>query len=124
MVLRANPRTQKPSETVTFGDDFVKVYNAIAGEVTKNETQTSRRSTLTNPYDLTLTYVIHITFCFSNMNGMSCKMAFGLGCCVRWEQAARSPRGPSAPSIFHVVPEKNKAFYEERPRRSINARTR
>ena len=79
VVLGANPTNTKPSETITFGDDSVKeVYNAIAEQMTKNETQNVTEINMTNPYDLTLTYDNRITFRFGNMNGMSYKMAFGL----------------------------------------------
>ena len=62
VVLGANPTNTKPSETITFGDDSVKeVYNAIAEQMTKNETQNVTEINMTNPYDLTLTYDNRIT---------------------------------------------------------------
>lgn len=111
VVLGANPTNTKPSETITFGDDSVKeVYNAIAEQMTKNETQNVTEINMTNPYDLTLTYDNRITFRFGNMNGMSYKMRLASRCCVKWKRAARSPRRPSAPSIFPLCRRKIRRF--------------
>lgn len=114
VVLGANPTNTKPSETITFGDDSVKeVYNAIAEQMTKNETQNVTEINMTNPYDLTLTYDNRITFRFGNMNGMSYKMAFGLEMLRQMETSGEITEETVGSIDLSVVPEKNKAFYEE-----------
>lgn len=114
VVLGANPTNTKPSETITFGDDSVKeVYDAIAEQMTKNETQNVTEINMTNPYDLTLTYDNRITFRFGNMNGMSYKMAFGLEMLRQMETSGEITEETVGSIDLSVVPEKNKAFYEE-----------
>ena len=114
MVLGANPTNTKPSETITFGEDSVKeVYDAIAEQMTKNETQNVTEINMTNPYDLTLTYDNRITFRFGNMNGMSYKMAFGLEMLRQMETSGEITEETVGSIDLSVVPEKNKAFYEE-----------
>lgn len=114
VVLGANPTNTKPSETITFGDDSVKeVYNAIAEQMTKNETQNVTEINMTNPYDLTLTYDNRIAFRFGNMNGMSYKMAFGLEMLRQMETSGEITEEAVGSIDLSVVPEKNKAFYEE-----------
>ena len=111
VVLGANPTNTKPSETITFGDDSVKeVYNAIAEQMTKNETQNVTEINMTNPYDLTLTYDNRITFRFGNMNGMSYKMAFGLEMLRQMETSGEITGRPSAPSIFPLCRRKIRRF--------------
>ena len=110
VVLGANPTNTKPSETITFGDDSVKeVYNAIAEQMTKNETQNVTEINMTNPYDLTLTYDNRITFRFGNMNGMSYKMAFGLEMLRQMETSGEITVETVGSIDLSVVPEKNKA---------------
>lgn len=68
---------------------------------------------MTNPYDLTLTYDNRITFRFGNMNGMSYKMAFGLEMLRQMETSGEITEETVGSIDLSVVPEKNKAFYEE-----------
>lgn len=111
MVLGANPTNTKPSETITFGDDSVKeVYNAIAEQMTKNETQNVTEINMTNPYDLTLTYDNRITFRFGNMNGMSYKMAFGLEMLRQMETSGEITEETVGSIDLSVVPEKIRRF--------------
>ena len=95
-----------------------EVYNAIAEQVTKNETQNVTEINMTNPYDLTLTYDNRITFRFGNMNGMSYKMAFGLEMLRQMETSGEITEETVGSIDLSVVPEKNKAFMRK-PHRSL-----